>query len=102
LGAKSKLKREIMIRLDGSHTVCGWLAREDFELWESFEDDFTQYRLAWIDNMIEEFSCGKSSEFSGNTVEITGTTYKFYGANYGETMNFKSADGLIFKARGLR
>lgn len=57
-GAKYKLRKEIELRLDGCLTVSGWLETQDETLWSELYklDGCKSYRLAWIDNMIEEFS----------------------------------------------
>jgi len=56
--AKYELRKEISERLGTHSTVCTWLKYKDRQLWEGLisEDRLKEYRLAWIDNMIEEFS----------------------------------------------
>lgn len=66
-GAKRELRQEIGERLGGSYSVESWLVSEHTDLYDSFEDDFKQYRLAWIDSMIEEFS-GMSTIVVGEDV----------------------------------
>jgi len=53
-----KVRDMIRDRIYLNSTVTGWLRNKDTDVYEYLLDSrkYKEYRLAWIDNMIEEFS----------------------------------------------
>jgi hypothetical protein len=53
-----KVRDMIRYRIYPNSTVTGWLGSKDTDTHEYLLDNnkYREYRLAWIDNMIEEFS----------------------------------------------